>query len=133
MGVKEEEPLHVDLPELNGAAQREEKVMEMAKKFGGAKQKCIQRIRSNLQMGKSKEGAGVGEESQNGDLAERRREKEEEKDQPDVFGDEQQRMNRSGCLPAIIYLTTPILVTLFAWILHCWLGVVSDSSLAAEE
>merc|ERR550519_1905941 len=73
--VKEEEPLHEDLPEHNGAAQREAKVMEMAKKFGGAKQKCLQRIRSNLQMGKSKEGVGVGEESQNGDLADRRWEK----------------------------------------------------------
>merc|ERR1719500_2669193 len=69
--VKEEEPLHEDLPEHNGAAQREAKVMEMAKKFGGAKQKCLQRIRSNLQMGKSKEGVGVGEGSQNGDLADR--------------------------------------------------------------
>ena len=73
----------------------------MAKKFGGAKQKCMQRIRSprtvykpqifliffrsNLQMGKSKEGLGVGEER---DL----REREEEK--PDVAVDEQQRMNR---------------------------------------
>ena len=46
-------------------------------------------------MGKSKEGVGVGEESQNGDLADRRWEKaEKEKHQPDVFGDEQQRMNR---------------------------------------
>ena len=106
-------------------------------------------------MGKAKEGLGVGEEGQNGDLADRRREKaekEEQKPQPDVGGEEQQRMNRwdhplphhyhhlhdqhchhphshhmmmmiairSGCLPAIIYLTTPILVTLFAWILHCW-------------
>jgi len=84
----------------------------------------MQRIRSNLQMGKSKEVLGVGEVR---DL----REREEEK--PDVAVDEQQKMNRSGCLPAIIYLTTPILVTFFAWILHCWFGVVSDSSLAAEE
>ena len=150
----------------------------MAKKFGGAKQKCMQRIRwrlqtfklstllsiffrSNLQMGKAKEGSGVGEECQNGDLADRRvdrgEKKEEQKHQPDVAAEEQHRMNRwghphthhyhhlpqhhhhchhphsyhgtmmisifmirSGCLPAIIYLTTPILVTLFAWILHCW-------------
>merc|ERR550517_993677 len=135
--VKEEEPLHEDLPEHNGAAQREARVMEMAKKFGGAKQKCMQRIRSNLQMGKAKEGSGVGEEVQNGDLADRRREKaeKEQKHQPDVAGEEQQRMNRSGCLPAIIYLTTPILVTLFAWILHCWFCIASNSSpsLAAEE
>jgi len=133
--VKVDEPLHEDLPEHNGAAQREARVMEMAKKFGGAKQKCMQRIRSNLQMGKGKEGLGEG--GQNGDLPDRRREKteKEEKHQPDVVGEEQQRMNRSGCLPAIIYLTTPILVTLFAWILHCWFGVVSNSSssLAAEE
>merc|ERR1719239_1785307 len=93
--VKEEEPLHEDLPEQNGAAQREARVMEMAKKFGGAKQKCMQRIRSNLQMGKAKEGSGVGEEVQNGDLADRRREKaeKEQKHQPDVAGEEQQRMN----------------------------------------
>ena len=45
-------------------------------------------------MGKSKEGVGVGEEGQNGDLADIRREKEEEKHPPDVAGDEQQRMNR---------------------------------------
>merc|ERR1719507_1956513 len=90
--VKEEEPLHEDLPEHNGAAQREAKVMEMAKKFGGAKQKCLQRIRSNLQMGKSKEGVGVGEESENGDLADREK-AEKEKHQPDVFGVEQQRLN----------------------------------------
>ena len=25
-----------------------------------------------------------------------------------------------GCLPAIIYLSTPFLVTLVAWVLHCW-------------
>merc|ERR550517_1845118 len=95
--VKEEEPLHEDMPEHNGAAQREARVMEMAKKFGGAKQKCMQRIRSNLQMGKAKEGLGVGEEGQNGDLAERRVEKGEkkkERHQPDVAGEEQQRMNR---------------------------------------
>ena len=42
-------------------------------------------FRSNLQMGKSKEGLGVGEE---GDLRER------EKEKPDVAGDEQQKMNR---------------------------------------
>ena len=66
--AKEEEPLHVDLAEQNGAAQREAKVsnknvpvfegkayffclyqvMEMAKRFGGAKQKCLQRIRSKI-------------------------------------------------------------------------------------
>ena len=66
--AKEEEPLHVDLAEQNGAAQREAKVsnknvpvfegkaylfclyqvMEMAKRFGGAKQKCLQRIRSQV-------------------------------------------------------------------------------------
>merc|ERR1712211_178376 len=50
-----------------------------------------------------------------------------------VNDDEQFRTNRSGCLPAIIYLTTPILVTLCAWILHCWLGWQSTSSLSAEE
>ena len=43
-------------------------------------------------MGKSKEGVGVGEGGQSGDLADR--EKEEEKHQPDVFGVEQQRMDR---------------------------------------
>merc|ERR1719209_2116085 len=95
--VKEEEPLHEDLPEHNGAAQREARVMEMAKKFGGAKQKCMQRIRSNLQMGKAKEGLGVGEEGQNGDLADRSRvprekgEKEEQKHQPYAAEEEQQR------------------------------------------
>ena len=66
--AKEEEPLHVDLAEQNGAAQREAKVsnknvpvfegkayffclyqvMEMAKRFGGAKQKCLQRLRSQV-------------------------------------------------------------------------------------
>ena len=87
----------------------------MAKKFGGAKQKCMQRIRwdtqfasvnlltfnliflrSNLQMGKAKEGLGEG--GQNEDLPDRRREKveKEEKHQPDVVGEEQQRMNRLG-------------------------------------
>ena len=48
-------------------------------------------------MGKAKEGSGVGEEVQNGDLADRRREKaekEEQKHQPDVAGEEHQRMNR---------------------------------------
>merc|ERR1719362_1394698 len=79
--VKEEEPLHEELPEHNGAAQREARVMEMAKKFGGAKQKCLQRIRSNLQMVKAKEGSGVGEEVQNGDFADRRREKAEKEEQ----------------------------------------------------
>ena len=68
MAKKEEEPLHIDLAEQNGAAQREAKVsnknvpvfegkayffylyqvMEMAKRFGGAKQKCLQRIRSQV-------------------------------------------------------------------------------------
>ena len=44
-------------------------------------------------MGKSKEGAGVGEGGQNGDLADREN-AEKEKHQPDVFGVEQQRMDR---------------------------------------
>lgn len=84
----------------------------MAKKFGGAKQKCMQRIRwdtqfasvnlltfnliflrSNLQMGKAKEGLGEG--GQNGDLPDRRREKTEN-EESDVVGEEQQRMNRLG-------------------------------------
>merc|ERR550517_223029 len=65
--VKEEEPLHEDLPEHNGAAQREARVMEMAKKFGGAKQKCMQRIRSNLQMGKAKERVDVRDDGESGD------------------------------------------------------------------
>merc|ERR1719278_2120118 len=124
--VKEEEPLHEDLPEHNGAAQREARVMEMAKKFGGAKQKCIQRIRSNLQLGKSKEIVDVRDDGESGD--ERKLEKAEDaekKHRPNVDRDEQQRANRSGCLPAIIYLTTPILVTIFAWILHFWFGAAS--------
>merc|ERR1711963_405576 len=35
LAKKEEEPLHIDLADQNGAAQREAKVMEMAKRFGG--------------------------------------------------------------------------------------------------
>ena len=95
----------------------------MAKKFGGAKQKCMQRIRwrlqtfklstllsiffrSNLQMGKAKEGSGVGEEVQNGDLADIRREKgekEEGRNQPSVAGEEQQRMDRWNHLLPLHY------------------------------
>ena len=44
-------------------------------------------------MGKSKEGVGVGEESEKGDLVDREK-AEKEKHQPDVFGVEHQRMNR---------------------------------------
>merc|ERR550517_1612572 len=90
--VKEGEPLHEDLPEHNGAAQREARVMEMAKKFGGAKQKCIQRIRSNLQLGKSKERVDVRDDGESGD---ERKEDAEQKHRPNVDRDEQQRANRS--------------------------------------
>merc|ERR1711899_72877 len=74
--AKEEEPLHVDLAEQNGAAQREAKVMEMAKRFGGAKQKCLQRIRSNLHIGKAKESSEEKEEvGESGGTVEERKER----------------------------------------------------------
>lgn len=133
--AKKEEPLHVDLAEQNGAAHRDAKVMEMAKRFGGAKQKCLQRIRSNLHIGKAKESSEEKEEvgESGGTVEEQNGRAKYENCKSVVNDDEQFRTNRSGCLPAIIYLTTPILVTLFAWILHCWLGWQSTSSVSAEE
>jgi len=81
--------------------------------------------------GSSEEREELGESG--GTVEERNGSTNNENRKSVVNDDEQFRTNRSGCLPAIIYLTTPILVTLFAWILHCWLGWQSTSSLSAEE
>ena len=133
--AKEEEPLHVDLAEQNGAAQREAKVsnkklpvfegtayffclyqvMEMAKRFGGAKQKCLQRIRSkiaiaivgyqgrtktffrsNLHMGKVKGSSEEREElgESGGTVEERNGSTNNENRKSVVNDDEQFRTNR---------------------------------------
>ena len=66
-------------------------------------------LRSNLQLGKTKDQA---EEEHNAPTEE------------NVLGQtkitELEGGRNSGCLPAIIYLSTPFLVTLVAWVLHCW-------------
>merc|ERR1719319_1702770 len=114
---KEQHPNHEGSMIENG---KEPKVLEMTKRFGGAKKKCMQRIRSNLQIGNTKDQA---EEEHTAPT-------EEKEQMAELEGG-----RNSGCLPAIIYLSTPFLVTLVAWVLHCWFGLDAGatSSLAAEE
>jgi len=95
------------------------KVLEMTKRFGGARKSVnqkIQKIRSNLPMGKPKARACPEPVVENSPPLELR------------------RGERGDCKPVIVFLSTPLLVLLLAALLNWWWNLGSDgASLSSIE
>lgn len=81
-------------------SEKEPRVLEMTKRFGGARKKCIQKIKSNLAISKTRKVEEV-------EIRDEEREMKFEK-------------KEGTCLPFIIFVTTPFFVGLLAWMFKWW-------------
>jgi hypothetical protein len=119
---KEEE--NEENEELEKEEEETPRVAEMARMFGGTRRRCLQSIRSNLSLGKARVREGeAGEEARTKES----RAKEAKAEEP-MTREPEEAGRPTGCRPLLVFLATPFLVLLLAWLLHCW-SVLAGSAL----